>query len=99
MLYGELMKELVWRDDPVLFKFERARWNSLVDEDNKLASIYKQYQLPTFKTMLDEDRYFCSLGPHLEKNIKMITYDDQTSLAVSTTPVLRVCTCHVIKKL
>jgi hypothetical protein len=25
-------------------------------------------------------------------------YDDQTSHAVSTTPVLRVCTCHVIKK-
>ena len=42
--------------------------------------------------------HFCSLGPHLEKPIKMITYDDQTSHAVSTTPVLRVCTCHVIKK-
>ena len=42
--------------------------------------------------------YFCSLGPHLEKTNKMITYDDQTSQGVSTTPVLRVCTCHVIKK-
>ena len=28
---------------------EAARWNSLVDEDNKLATIYKQYQLPTIK--------------------------------------------------
>ena len=41
--------------------------------------------------------YFCSLGPHLEKTIKMFTYDDQTSHGVSTIPVLRVCTCHVIK--
>ena len=40
-----------------------------------------------------------SLGPHLEKNIKMITYDDQTSQGVSTTPELRVCTCDVIKKI
>ena len=48
---------------------------------------------------MDATWYFCSLGPHLEKTIKMITYDDQTSHAVSTTPVLRVCTCHVIKKL
>ena len=24
-------------------------------------------------------RYVCSLGPHLEKTIKMFTYDDQTS--------------------
>ena len=28
---------------------EAARWNSLVDEDNKFATIYKQYQLPTIK--------------------------------------------------
>ena len=42
--------------------------------------------------------YFCSLGPHLAKTIKMFTYDDQTSHGVSTIPVLRVCTCHVIKK-
>ena len=42
--------------------------------------------------------YFCSLGPHLEKNIKMFTYDDQTSYGLCTTPVLRVCICHVIKK-
>ena len=42
--------------------------------------------------------YFCSLGPHFEKTIKMFTYDDQTSHGVSTTPVLRVCTCHVIQK-
>ena len=41
--------------------------------------------------------YFCSLGPHLEKPIKMFTYDDQTSHGVSTIPVLRVYTCHVIK--
>ena len=43
--------------------------------------------------------YFCSLGPHLEKNTKMVTYDDQTSQGVSATPVLCVCTCYVIKKL
>ena len=42
--------------------------------------------------------YFCSLGPHLEKTIKMFTYDDQTSHGLSTTPVLRVCIFHVIKK-
>ena len=47
---------------------------------------------------LHNDGYFCSLGPHLEKTNKMITYDDQTSQDVSTTPVLRVCTCHVIIK-
>jgi len=40
-------RDLVWRDDPVLFKYAAARRNSLVDEDNKLATIYKQYQLPT----------------------------------------------------
>ena len=43
-------------------------------------------------------RYFCSLGPHLENTIKMFTYDDQTSQGVSTTPVLRVYTCHMIHK-
>jgi len=42
--------------------------------------------------------YFCSLGPHLEKPIKMFTYDDQTTHGVSTISVLRVRTCHVIKK-
>ena len=41
--------------------------------------------------------YFCSLGPHLKKTIKMFTYDDQTSHGVSTISVLRVCTCHVIR--
>ena len=34
----------------------------------------------------------------LEKNITVFTYDDQTSYVLSTTPVLCVCTCHVIKK-
>ena len=42
--------------------------------------------------------YFCSYILHLEKTLKMITYDDQTSQGVSTTPVLCVFTCHVIKK-
>ena len=42
--------------------------------------------------------YFCSLGPHLEKTIKMFTYDDQTLYGLSTTTVLCVCICHVIKK-
>ena len=41
--------------------------------------------------------YLCSLGTHLENNIKMITYDDQTSQGVSITPVLRVCTYNVIQ--
>ena len=46
----------------------------------------------------EQKRYFCSLGPHLEKTIKMFTYDDQTSHGVSTTPLLRVYTCHMIHK-
>ena len=48
--------------------------------------------------LLEHVRYFCSLGPHLEKTNEMITYDDQTSYGLSTTPVLNVCICHVIKK-
>ena len=46
----------------------------------------------------EQFEYVCSLGPHLEKSIKMITYGDQTSHGVSTIPVLCVCTCHVIQK-
>ena len=42
--------------------------------------------------------YFCSLDTHLDKNMKMITYGYTISRGISTTPVLRVCTCKVIKK-
>ena len=38
--------------------------------------------------VLFNTRYFCSLGPHLKKIIKMFTYDDQTSHGVSTILVL-----------
>ena len=41
---------------------EAAIWNSLVDEDNKLATIYKQYQLTTIKRMMDEDLRSSSCG-------------------------------------
>ena len=44
-------------------------------------------------------KYFCSLGPHLQKkNITMITYDDQAWQGESITPVLSVFSCHVIQK-
>ena len=39
--------------------------------------------------------YFCSLGPHLEKTIKMFSYDDQISHGVSTIPVLRSTRIHL----
>ena len=50
------------------------------------------------RLVLLQVRNFRSLGPHLEKSIKMFTYADQISHGVSTTPVLHVFTCHVIKK-
>ena len=43
-------------------------------------------------------RVLLQFRPAPRKTIKIITYDVQTSQGVSTTPVLRVCTCHVIKK-
>ena len=55
-----------------------------------MLPINKCYRL---HELLEHVRYFCSLGLHLEKTNKMITYDD-----LSTTPVLGMCTCHVIKK-
>ena len=65
----------------------------------KAVFIYNML-IKTFQSRMvfEKKGYFCSLGPHLEKTNKMITYDDQTSQDVSTRPVLRVCTCHVIKK-
>ena len=49
---------------------------------------------------IHKKRIFCSLDFRSSpgKNIKIITYGNQTSHGVSTTPVLRVCPCHVIKK-
>ena len=44
---------------------EAARWNSLVDEDNKLATIYKQYQ---HKTMMDEDLRSCDMWLFVVQN-------------------------------
>ena len=38
-----------------------AQWNTLFDEDNKPATIYKQYQLPSYKMMMNDDLRCCDL--------------------------------------
>ena len=51
----------------------------------------------SIEAMDSQLRVLLHFRPAPRNNIKMITYDDQTSQGVSTTPVLRVCTCQVIQ--
>ena len=86
-------KGVPWKDDAVMDSNERNGRNDETRDQDKL--LFDRLVNPVYFN----DWHFCSLDPHLEKTIKIITYDGQNSHAVSTTPVLRVCTCHVIKKL